>query len=119
MFEIIVGLVAGTVIFFGATFLLTKREILIHEKIVAEEDESLSLEDPVLPLEKKLRNTIYDCQQNILACKKQITQICKDQLDLLKDVGKISHIPVKDKPLFFEYYNTVSQKRHFYFQIDI
>ena len=119
MFEIIVGLVAGTVIFFGATFLLAKREILIHEKIVAEEEESINEEDPVLPLEKKLRNTIYECQQNILACKKQITKICKDQLDLLKDVGKVSHIPVKDKPLYFEYYNPVSQKRHFYYERDL
>ena len=54
-----------------------------------------------------------------MACKKQINKICKEQLDLLKEVGKISHIPVKNKQLYFEYYNPVSEKRHFYFQRDL
>ena len=117
---IVFGILVGIALCVVALFFFIKREVDIHETIVShdmlEEDELIDL---TVPLEKKLRNSIYDCEQNIIACKRQIKFICDEQLDLLKDVGKISHIAIKDKPLFFEFHNPVSGERHFYFERDL
>ena len=117
---IVVSVVAGIALCAFALYFFIKREVNLHEKIVSQEEhEEGDRMNLTLPLEKKLRNSIYDCEQNILACKRQIKSICNEQLDLLKDVGRISHIAIKDKPLYFEFYNPVTEKRHFYFQRDL
>jgi hypothetical protein len=116
--EIIIGFIVGTVASIALGVWTTRRQNVLQEELVLEETTS-SIEENTVPLEKKLRDAIYDCERNVLACKNQINTICKDQLDLLQDVGKKSHIEVKNKALFFEYYNPTTLNRHFYYQRDL
>ncbi|BDS13543.1 hypothetical protein [Aureispira anguillae] len=118
-FSGIIGLIVGTILSLVGGIWLTRREVARHHAIASQEEESTNQLDQTVPLEKKLRDAIYDCERNLLACKKQIDEICKNQLDLLQDVGKKSHVAVSNKPLFFEYYNPNTQERHFYYQKDL
>lgn len=116
---ILSGIIAGTILSLVGTFWLAQREKVRHEAILEEDETASSTNAHVVPLEKKLRDALYDCERNLLACQKQIHEICKLQLDLLQDVGKKSHVEVKNKPLFFEYYHPIQQERHFYYQKDL
>jgi hypothetical protein len=118
--EIILGFVIGTVasIFVGV-WATKKQAALQGKKDTILEESTISVEDNTVPLEKRLRDTIYDCERSIVACKDQINSICKDQLDLLQDVGKKSYVEVKNKALFFEYYNPITLDRHFYYDRDL
>lgn len=116
--EIFLGIIVGTVASIAVGVWTTKRQTSLHEETILEE-QTANLEEYTIPLEKKLRDAIYDCERNINACKNQINAICKDQLDLLHDVGKKSYVEVNNKALFFEYYNPVTQDRHFYYQRDL
>lgn len=113
------GLVVGTIISIAGGFWFARREIARHHNVIAEAQEQEAIERKTVPLEKRLRDAIYDCERNLKSCKNQINEICKNQLDLLKDVGKKSHIEVANKPLFFEYFNPISKQRHFYYQKDL
>lgn len=119
MTGLLLGIAGGTTLLFIVTFLLAKREQKIHQEIASASTETIEPSTLKLPLDKKLRNAIYDCEQNIKACKAHISKICKEQLDLLKGVGKISHIEVKGKPLYFEFFNPISQQRFFYYNRDL
>lgn len=115
--EIILGFIVGTIASIAVGVWTTKRQNTLHQEELSEE--TTSAVDGIIPLEKKLRDAIYDCERNVLACKNQINTICKNQLDLLQDIGKKSHIEIKNKPLYFEYYNPTTQDRHFYYQRDL
>lgn len=117
-FEILLGFIVGTIASAFVILWTTKKQAALQSKNNLEE-EITSIEDSTIPLEKKLRDAIYDCERNAAACKSQINAICKDQLDLLQDIGKRSYVEVKDKPLFFEYYNPITQDRHFYYKRDL
>lgn len=117
-FEILFGFIVGTIASAFVIVWTTRRQAALQGKNSLEEDIDTT-ETSTIPLEKKLRDAIYDCERNAAACKSQINAICKDQLDLLQDVGKKSYIEVKDKPLFFEYYNPITQDRHFYYERDL
>jgi hypothetical protein len=119
MIGLILGIAGGTALMFALTFLLAQREQKIHIDIASAESEVVDEGDLRMPLDKQLRNSIYECEQNIKTCKSQIEDICNEQLDLLKDVGKISHVEVKNKPLFFEFYNPTNGQRFFYYERDI
>ena len=117
---IISGLVAGTILFIAVGIWSNKRQDQWLEPNDDELDSPNTIEaKPTLLLEKKLRDAIYDCERNVLACEAEINTICQNQLDLLDEIGKISHVEVKNKALFFDFYNPISQKRHFYYERDL
>lgn len=116
--EIFLGLILGTVASIALGVWVTKRQASLHEEPILDEPTFSEEEDTIL-LEKKLRDAIFDCERNVSTCKNQINTICKDQLDLLQDVGKKSYVEVKNKALFFEYYNPTTLERHFYYERDL
>lgn len=116
--EIFIGLIIGTIASIAVGVWATKKQTPLQEETVLDAP-SFSEKDDTIFLEKKLRDAIYDCERNVSACKDQINTICQDQLDLLKEVGKKSYVEVKNKPLFFEYYNPTTLERHFYYQRDL
>ena len=116
---LVLGIAGGTALLCLVTFLLAQREQKIHQEIAASESDTAEKIGLEIPLDKQLRNSIYDCEKNIKTCKSQIESICSEQLDLLKDVGKISHVEVKKKPLFFEYHNPNNGQRFFYYERDL
>lgn len=118
--EIFLGLILGTIVSIAiGAWLTTKQTSLLEETILDTPTFSEEEEEDTVFLEKKLRDAIYDCERNVSACKSQINTICTNQLDLLQDVGKRSYVEVKNKALFFEYYNPTTLDRHFYYQRDL
>lgn len=71
------------------------------------------------PLELKLRNAIYECEQQALACEDEIFALCQYQLELLRDVGKPSFMGIADKELFFKYTNPILQESRYYYVRDL
>lgn len=123
MEELFGGLLAGGIIFliFIAYRIRLEQQLELSENIdinVSEEAEKI-VETLSIPLEKKLRDAIYDCKQNIIACDKQMTKLCQQQLDLLQDIGKVSHVEVKNKPRFFKFRHPITQQQHFYYERDL
>lgn len=116
--EIFIGLIIGTITSIAVGVWVTKKQNTLHEETILEESTSLEGNKRIF-LEKKLRDAIYDCERNVATCKNQINTICKDQLDLLEEVGKKSYVEVKNKALFFEYYNPTTLDRHFYYDRDL
>lgn len=116
--EIFIGLIIGTITSIAVGVWVTKKQNTLHEETILEESTSLEGDKRIF-LEKKLRDAIYDCERNVATCKNQINTICKDQLDLLEEVGKKSYVEVKNKALFFEYYNPTTLDRHFYYDRDL
>lgn len=113
------GIAAGISLFIAFGVWFTKRQQqLLTTSVEAEEAEEIR-NLPTVSLEKKLRDAIYDCERQLLACEKSIANICKDQLDLLEAVGKRSHVEVKDKPLFFAFHQPLTKEQHFYYQRDL
>jgi len=121
MEELLAGLLAGGIIFliFIAYRIRLEQSLKQPEETTDFEHTETMVEQLSVPLEKKLRDAIYDCKQNILACDKKISKLCQQQLDLLQDIGKISHIEVKNKPFFFRFYNPLTQQQHFYYERDL
>jgi hypothetical protein len=117
--EIFLGLILGTIASITVGVWLTKKQTTLQEETILDEPTFSEEDNDAVFLEKKLRDAIYDCERNILACNNQINSICKDQLDLLQDVGKKSYVEVKNKALFFEYYNPTTLERHFYYDRDL
>lgn len=116
--EIFLGLIIGTITSIAIGVWVTKKQSLLQEEAILD-DLVVSEGESTIFLEKKLRDAIYDCERNVSTCKNKINTICKDQLDLLQDVGKKSYVAVKDKALFFEYYNPTTLDRHFYYERDL
>lgn len=72
-----------------------------------------------LPIEKKLRNALYECERNENQCNSEIDHITDMQLDLLKGVGKASYVEVKDKPAFFIWVHPIKNEKRFYYVRDL
>jgi hypothetical protein len=118
--EILLGLILGTIASIAVGVWATKKQTTLQEGTVLDEPTFSEEEgEDTVFLEKKLRDAIYDCERNVSTCKNQINSICNDQLDLLQDVGKKSYVEVKNKALFFDYYNPTTLDRHFYYQRDL
>lgn len=117
--EIIIGCIVGTLVSMASIVWVSKKN---NQKAVAleeAENEAELLEDKRVPLEKKLRDAIYDCERQLKKCEQEIDEACRQQLDLIKDVGKKSHVEVANKPLFFAYNNPISKERCFYYTRDL
>ena len=108
--SIIIGLVA----FCGFAYTINKQTTQKALSEIQDEAEKESNWTPnTLPLEQKLRNAIFDCEQNVKKCINQLSEYYESQLDLVKNLGNKSHIEVKGKKFFFEY-NNVLNKEHFF-----
>lgn len=71
------------------------------------------------PIEQKLRNTIYEVEQQLLACEDEIEELCTFQQELLRDVGKPSFMLIADKPLFFHFANPLRKEDRYYYERDL
>ena len=82
-------------------------------------EEAASTIDTTVPLQKRLRDAIYDCERQQQQCNTQIDHLCKELLDLLQDVGRVSYVGVKGKPLFFDYQHPLTGERRYYYERDL
>ena len=118
MEEIIIGSAIGVLIAIIIGVWLSKKGSQ-QQAAIEEEALGIDLEERRLPLEKKLRDAIYDGEHQLKKCEQEINEACQQQLDLIKDIGKKSHIEVEGKALFFAHYNPISKEKHFYYTRDL
>lgn len=116
--EIIIGCGLGILVALVAWVWIAQKGSQ-QQAMIAEEELHTTLKDKCVPLEKKLRDAIYDCEHQLKNCEKEIDKACQQQLELIKDVGKKSYVEVANKPLFFSYNNPISKQKHFYYTRDL
>ena len=113
--EIIAGIVVGTIASLVVGIWATRK----NTAQAVQELPTPTTTDTTVPLQKRLRDAIYDCERQQLQCDNQIDLLCKQLLDLLQDVGRVSHVGVKDKPLFFAYHHPLTNERRYYYERDL
>lgn len=109
---IIVGIIASLVVGIWATrknATQTTQELPLSPKTP----------QTIVPLKKRLRDAIYDCERQQLQCNNQIDTLCKQLLDLLQNIGKVSYIAVEGKPLFFDYHHPITNEHRYYYKRDL
>ncbi len=116
--EIIIGCVVGTLVSMALGIWATKKKNGQQESLLAELPES-TVETYTIPLDKQLRDAVYDCERHLQRCEQDMDTACRQQLDLIEGVGKRSHVEVANKPLFFAYENPISKEKHFYYTRDL
>jgi hypothetical protein len=72
-----------------------------------------------LPVEKKLRNAIFECENNEMKCREEIQKIIDLQLDLLEGICKISHIHIKEKAAYFIIGDPVKNVNKYFYNSDL
>jgi hypothetical protein len=122
--EIIIGCVVGTLVSMALGVWVTKKK----DQVLPNTENRLQQEPALLerastpsqlPLEKKLRDAIFDCEQHLKRCQQAIHTACCQQLDLVEGVGKKSYVEVAGKPLFLAFFNPISKEKHFYYERDL
>lgn len=104
---------------FAGLWGLAEREKKIHKNITILDDQEQEIQDESVILEKKLRDAIFDCQENIKKCDHEIHELCQSQLDLLNGIGKASYIHVKNKATFFHFQHPLTKEEIFYYSKDL
>lgn len=110
--EIIAGIVVGTI----ASLVIG---IWATRKNAAQTTHESPLSQTTVPLQKRLRDAIYDCERQQLQCNNQINTLCEQLLDLLQDIGRVSYIAVEGKPLFLAYHHPITDERRYYYERDL
>ncbi len=122
--EIIIGAVVGGGLLTAWTIWYTQK-MRIQEENQREEEESsprritdytLLLD---LPIEKKLRNALYECERGEEECVREIEQILLMQSDLLEGIGKPSYVEVRGKPIYFIWQDPINNEKRFYYSRDL
>lgn len=119
--EIIIGSVVGAGVFGTGAYWWTRRKESIEEATKEETSKANTIAEPKagIRLEKQLRNAIFETERNIKLCNQELEKMYAAQLELLNDVGKINHIYVENKPLFFEWSNRLEGEIHYFYQRDL
>ncbi|MCH2046246.1 MAG: hypothetical protein MK212_19180 [Saprospiraceae bacterium] len=119
--EIIIGSVVGAGLFGTGAYWWTKRKEQIEDDVEEEmmEDSTAIPPKAGIKLERQLRNAIFETERNIKLCNQELEKMYATQLELLKDIGKVSHIYVEDKPLFFEWSNRLEGEIRYFYQRDL
>lgn len=117
--EVIIGIIFGMVVATGVGYWSMRRtnspSVATLEPAVEEQDwKQLSY-----PVQQQLRHAIFECEQELKKCNNELEICYKNQLDLAEEVGKVSYIEVKGKPLFFEYNNSLTGEHRFYYERDL
>lgn len=116
--EVIIGIIFGMVVATGVGYWSVKKTNNTPtdelEPAPAEDWKTLSY-----PLQQQLRHAIFECEQELRKCSNELQLCYQNQLELVQEVGSVSYVEVKDKPLFFEYSNSVTNERCFYYERDL
>ncbi len=114
--EIIAGVIVGII----ASFVLGVWATRKNTVQAAVEPTALSATtESTVPIQKRLREANYECERQQLQCNNQIDLLCQQLLDLLQDVGRVSHVAVEGKPLFFAYHHPLTGERRYYYERDL
>lgn len=115
---LIIGAVIGGAVLSIAAIWYTQKQIesenLLDEKY--EEENYLPLD---IPVEKKLRDALYESERGEMKCIEEISKIIELQTDLLDGLGKPTYVELKGKDLFFVINNPLNSEKRYYYYRDI
>jgi hypothetical protein len=118
---IIIGAIIGTILLVTLAYLYTKQQIKIQEL----KDNDLETETLIesllldLPIEKKLRNALFETERGEAKCMEEINKIIELQTDLLDGIGKPSFVFLKDKGAFFILEHPINGLKKYYYNRDL
>jgi hypothetical protein len=117
-FGLIIGL--GLIIYLFINYSSNNQNILDLDYEAINDEKTLNKTFILdLPVEKKLRNAIFECESNEMKCREEIQKIIELQLDLLEGVCKTSHISLKDKPAYFIIEDPVKKVKKYFYSSDL
>ncbi len=119
--ELILGAIIGCGILTALGIWYTKNQIS-NQDIVDEDIEQETIMKTLLldlPVEKKLRNAVFESERGEAKCIEEINKIIEMQLDLLEGIGKPTFVHLKDKPAFFILHNPISNEKRYYYSRDL
>jgi hypothetical protein len=118
---LIIGLILGAGLLTFLAFWYTKQQI-DHQQILDDEMTTETIYRTLLldlPVEKKLRNALFETERGQAKCAEEISKIIEMQIDLLEGIGKATYVHLKDKPAFFILHNPISGEKRYYYNRDL
>ena len=118
---LLIGIILGGGLLAVLAFLYTKQQIQ-HQDILDDNMQTESIYRTLfldLPIEKKLRNALFETQRSEAKCAEEISRIIELQIELLNGVGKPSYLLLKDKAAFFIIHNPISEEKRYYYNRDL
>jgi hypothetical protein len=118
---LIFGAILGGSILVALALLYTKQQIE-QQQILDEDMQTETINRTLLldlPIEKKLRNALFETDRGQQKCAEEITKIIEMQNDLLDGVGKPTYVLLKDKAAFFIIQNPISNEKRYYYTRDL
>ncbi len=119
--EIILAIITCAILFVLVNkFVFYKNKNLEIKRVEEEvENEKINWSKMTYPLEQRLRNLIFEAENSLKKCLNKMNEVYQNQLDLVRDLGRKSHVEVKNKACFFEYKNPISKEHFFYYERDL
>jgi uncharacterized protein (DUF2164 family) len=117
----ILGAVIGTILLAALAYWYTKQQIKIQEVLDNDLETATIIESLLLdlPIEKKLRNALFETERGEAKCVEEINKIIELQTDLLDGIGKPSFVLLKDKGAFFILEHPISGTKKYYYNRDL
>lgn len=118
---IIIGLILGTLLLSVLAYLYTRQQIN-HQQVLDEGMNNESIYRRLLldlPIEKKLRNALFEAERGLTKCEEEIVKIIEMQIDLLDGIGKATHVQLKDRAIFFIIHNPLNGEKKYYYSRDL
>jgi hypothetical protein len=116
-----IGIVLGSALLAVLAFWYTKQQNefqdILDENMEVESIQRTLLLD--LPIEKKLRNALFETERAQASIIEEIDKIIELQIDLLEGVGKPNRVHLKDKVAFFIIQNPISGNIIYYYTRDL
>jgi hypothetical protein len=121
--QIILGALAGTLAAAGLGIWYSKRKQNTDGSEAQKSIDRNSLDNKPLsldlPLEKKLRDALYEAERSEEKCWREAMELYQSQKDLLQSIGKASYVALSHKDLFFELTQPKTKEKLYYYQRDL
>lgn len=120
LIEIILGATAGSLLLGGLGVWYTNKQKQLSPILEDVEHSTSEKENNIRKeLDKKLRDALFEAERNERLCMNELRDLYSRQLEMLNNVGELSHIEVKNKPLFHHFNDLLDNKQLFFYQKDI
>jgi hypothetical protein len=118
---LIIGAIIGGILIIALGIWYTKTQINEQDILDEQLEEETVLQSLLLdiPVEKKLRNALYEAERGESKCIEEVNKIIEMQIDLLEGIGKPSYVYFKEKETYFIVQHPISEEKRYYYSRDL